>query len=151
MLDLYSGKVPYVYLSSTGSGSFCLRMCSVAAAHVGSCCSSRSLLSRRVEEVEEDREGWAAVLLVGAFVVTGAVEVEGVGSKPVKRKRRTFRFYWNICVTHVVLSFLLFKKAWELLVNNFLQFNNDLRNMARPWPDLQNTQMSNQFDSRGMQ
>lgn len=67
----------------------------MAAAHVGSCSSSTSRFSRLVEEEEEeeDRAGGAAGLLAGAFVVTGAVEVDGDGSKPVKRDKRELTSY----------------------------------------------------------
>lgn len=55
----------------------------VAAAHVGSCCSSRSRFSRLSEEVESRGAGVAIGL--GDLVEAGAVEVEGDGSKPFKR------------------------------------------------------------------
>lgn len=87
-----------VYLGSAGSDNcFCLRRCSVAAAHVGSCSSSirrfSCLNEEEDEEEEEDRGGLAAGLLAGAFVVTGAVEVEGDGSKPAKRDKRELTSY----------------------------------------------------------
>lgn len=69
------------HLASVGNCNFCLRWRSVAAAHVGSCSSSTSRFSRVAEE-EEGQGGAAAVLLAGALVVTGAVEVDGDGSKP---------------------------------------------------------------------
>lgn len=62
----------------------------MAAAHVGSCSSSTRCFSRLVEE---DRAGGAAGLLAGAFVVTGAVEVDGDGSKPLKRDKRELTSY----------------------------------------------------------
>ncbi len=67
----------------------------MAAAHVGSCSSSISCFSR-LEEKEEEEEGGgggAAGLLAGVFFVTGAVEVEGDGSKPANREKRKLRSY----------------------------------------------------------
>lgn len=57
----------------------------MAAAQVGSCCSSRSRFSRLAEEVE----GKAAEVAIGLedLVEAGDVEVEGDGSKPFKRNQ----------------------------------------------------------------
>lgn len=58
----------------------------MAAAHVGSCSSSARRFSCLKEEEEaEEGGGGAAGLFAGGFFVTGAVEVEGVGSKPADR------------------------------------------------------------------
>lgn len=61
----------------------------MAAADVGSCSSSASRFSRLAvaEQVEEDRGGAAACFLAGGFFVTGAVEVEGMGSRPENRSK----------------------------------------------------------------
>lgn len=69
------------YLASAGNCNFRLRWRSVAAAHVGSCSSSTSRFSRVAAE-EDGPGGAAAVLFAGALLVTGAVEVDGDGSKP---------------------------------------------------------------------
>lgn len=56
----------------------------MAAAQVGSCCSSRSRFSRLAEEVE----GKAAEVAIGLEdLEAGDVEVEGDGSKPFKRNQ----------------------------------------------------------------
>lgn len=89
-----------MYLESAGRGRFCLRRRIVAAAHVGSCSSSVSRFRRLKEEEEDNREGGAAGLLAGGFFVTGAVEVEGDGSKPVNKDERViterFREHYDI-------------------------------------------------------
>lgn len=51
----------------------------MAAAVVGSCSSSLNLFSR---EAAEDKDGAAKDLVAGTLLTAGAVEVDGVGSKP---------------------------------------------------------------------
>lgn len=57
----------------------------MAAAQVGSCCSSRSCFCRLVEEVVI--RGVGVAIGLGDLVEAGAVEVEGDGSKPFKRNQ----------------------------------------------------------------
>lgn len=67
---------------------------SVAAAQVGSCSSSMIRFRRlevEEEEEEEERGGGAAGRLAGGFLVTGAAEVEGEGSKPANKDERKIR------------------------------------------------------------
>lgn len=62
----------------------------MAAAQVGSLCSSRSCFNRlaEVEEEEEEGRGVEEAICLEDLVVTGAVEVEGDGSKPVKETNK---------------------------------------------------------------
>lgn len=61
----------------------------MAAAQVGSLCSSRSRFSRLAEaEEEEEGRGVKEAICLEDLVVTGAVEVEGDGSKPVKETNK---------------------------------------------------------------
>lgn len=62
----------------------------MAAAQVGSCSSSRCrfrCLAEAEEEEKEEGKGAGVVICLGYLVVTGAVEVEGDGSKPLKESR----------------------------------------------------------------
>lgn len=59
----------------------------MAAAQVGSSSSSLSRFSLLEEEVDEEEDGRAGATgrLAGGVFVTGAVEVDGEGSKPNNR------------------------------------------------------------------
>lgn len=78
-MDGWMDEVRETYPGSACSAIFCLRWCSVAAAVVGSCSSSLRFFSR---EAVEGRGGAAGVLVAETLLAAGAVEVEGVGSKP---------------------------------------------------------------------
>lgn len=76
----------YTCLCSTGP-----LKCNVVAARVGSHCSSRSRFSRLAEQEEEEEEKGREVeeaICSEDLVVTGAVEVEGDGSKPLKETNK---------------------------------------------------------------
>lgn len=62
----------------------------MAAAQVGSLCSSRSRFNRLAEAEEEEEEGRGVeeAICLEDLVVTCAVEVEGDGSKPVKETNK---------------------------------------------------------------
>lgn len=76
------------HLGSWGTDIFCLRRLRVAAAEVGSCCSSKSLFRRLEVEKEVVLGGGGAGRLTGGLVcVVWAVEVEGEGSRPATERR----------------------------------------------------------------
>lgn len=69
--------------------STCRLNCNVAAAQVGSLCTSRSRFSWLAEaEEEEEEEGRGVEDAICFLVGTGTVEVEGDGSKPLKETNK---------------------------------------------------------------
>lgn len=78
-MDGWMDEVSETYPGSACNAIFCLRWCNVAAAVVGSRSSSIRLFRR---EAAEDTGGAAEVLVTETLFAAGAVEVDGVGSKP---------------------------------------------------------------------
>lgn len=78
-------KAPVTYFFPTCLCSDSRWSRNVAAAQVGSCCCSRSCLSRLAEEVEG--KGVGVAIGLGDLVEPGAMEVDGDGSKPFKRNQ----------------------------------------------------------------
>lgn len=83
----------------------------MAAAQVGSCSSSRSCFSHLAEEVVG--RGVGVAIGLGDLVETGAVEVEGDGSKPFKRNQ--------VCLNY---SKCVAEKSLCPAITMFLQYTN---------------------------